>query len=292
MFHGSIVALVTPMFEDGEIDWSSLNKLIQWHIEAKTAAIVILGTTGEAPTISPSEREQLISHVIKQVADRLPVIVGTGANSTATAMRYTKQALELGAAAAMVVTPYYNKPTQAGLLAHYQAVAKAAPIPMLLYNVPGRTGVDLLPETVAEIAATVPSVIGIKDATGDLERLKQLKKHAPGLKLFSGDDGSCLQFIQAGGDGVVSVTANVAPTLMAKMAQFAFDNDNAAADKINAQLAGLHQALFIESNPIVVKWLLAKHGHIASAALRLPLTSLSESGQARLAEFEFADCIG
>ena len=282
MFKGSMVALVTPMLESGAIDWSSLDGLLELHMAAGTDAVVVLGTTGEAATITRQERTKLIEHVIAKVADKLPVIVGTGGNSTALSCELTAEALSLGATAALVVTPYYNKPTQAGLVQHYAAIAKAAPIPMILYNVPSRTGVDLLPETVQSIQQQIPTVIGVKDAIGGVERLKALQQLGIDLEFYSGDDASALGFLQQGGQGVITVTGNVAPQMFAQMCKSALAGDNADAEKLNQALCALYTALFVESNPIPAKWLLAKRGHITQSALRLPLTELSVPGQEQL----------
>jgi 4-hydroxy-tetrahydrodipicolinate synthase len=281
MFKGSMVALVTPMLNSGQIDWSSLEKLVQWHLSAGTDALVILGTTGESATITRSERTSIITRVMAMVAGRIPVIVGTGTNCTALSIELTAEARQLGAAAALVVTPYYNKPTQAGLFAHYQAVAEAE-IPLILYNVPSRTGVDLLPETVRQIAATIPSVVGLKDATGDISRLKQLQALDIDLDFYSGDDATALEFMQTGGVGVITVTGNVAPHAFAQMCALQRSGDNLSAEKINAALQPLYSALFIESNPIPTKWFLARDGHIATSALRLPLVELSVAAISQL----------
>lgn len=274
MFHGSLVALITPMHEDGSIDFTSLSNLIEWHIENQTNGLVILGTTGESATINFQERDEIIKQVVKQVAERIPVIVGTGSNSTAETIKLTRHAMELGAAACLVVTPYYNKPTQEGLYQHFSAIANAVPIPLILYNVPGRTGCDLLPETVGRFVS-VPNIVGLKEATGDVSRVgKILAICQDKIDLFSGDDASAFDFIKAGGKGVISVTANVAPKLMHDLCMAALGTDFATAAKTNEQLMPLHHDLFLESNPIPVKWALQEMGKISNG-IRLPLTNLT-----------------
>jgi 4-hydroxy-tetrahydrodipicolinate synthase len=276
MFHGSMVALVTPMDDQGVIDVASLQRLIDWHVEEGTHALVVIGTTGESPTIHETERKFLLELVISQVAGRLPVIAGTGSNSTDATIHYTKEAMTLGADAALIVVPYYNKPTQEGLYQHFKAVADEVAIPQILYNVPARTIADLLPETVARLA-DLPNIVGIKDATGDLNRLKEMKALIGNDKMdfYSGDDPTAKDFILQGGQGVISITANVAPALMQKMCQAALDGDAQKAIEINNKLINLHRDLCIETNPIPVKWALNVMGKIP-AGLRLPLTALSE----------------
>ena len=275
MFKGSIVALITPMDERGDVDDRALARLIDFHVDAGTAAIVAVGTTGESATLDEGEHCEVIARSVEFAAGRVPIIAGTGANATAEAIRLTRCARDAGAAAALLVTPYYNKPTQAGLIAHYSAVADAVDIPQILYNVPGRTACDLLPETAAELSR-VPNIIGIKDATGDLARVEQLRALCgDAFALYSGDDASACEFMLRGGDGVISVTSNVAPQLMAAMCAAALNGDRAQALAYNQQLDGLHHALFVESNPIPVKWAMHAMG-LSPKGIRLPLTWLTE----------------
>lgn len=274
MIRGSIVALVTPMHEDNKLDWGSLDNLVEFHLEQKTDAIVAVGTTGESSTLNESEHCEVIARVVKNVAGRIPVIAGTGSNSTQEAIDLTRKAAELGADACLLVTPYYNKPTQEGLYLHYKSIAEAIDIPQILYNVPSRTQCDLLPETVIRLAA-IPNIIGLKEATGEVSRLDQLRSGCPDEFLFySGDDATACEFCLYGGNGVISVTANVAPRLMAEMTAAAMVGDRSRAEAINDQLAALHTALFVESNPIPVKWAVHEMGLIHSG-IRLPLTKLS-----------------
>jgi len=278
MFRGSIVALITPMQEDGRIDDESLRRLVELHAETGTAAIVAVGTTGESATLDEREHCAVIRRVVELAAGRIPVIGGTGANSTTEAISLTRCAREAGADAALLVTPYYNKPTQEGLYLHHKAVAEAVDIPQILYNVPGRTACDMLPETTARLAQ-LPNIVGIKDATGDLERLARLQDLCDeGFDLFSGDDASACEFMLRGGHGVISVTANVAPRLMQEMALAALSGDRALAEKLNARLDALHHKLFIQSNPIPVKWAVAEMG-LCRPGIRLPLTWLSDDAQ-------------
>ncbi|MFO8004926.1 4-hydroxy-tetrahydrodipicolinate synthase [Thioalkalivibrio sp.] len=276
MFQGSMVALVTPMRSDGSIDLDALDRLLDWHLSAGTDAIVAVGTTGESATLDFDEHCAVISHVVRRVGGRIPVIAGTGANATREAIHLTQCARDAGADACLLVTPYYNKPTQQGLFLHYQAVAEAVDVPQILYNVPGRTAVDLLPETVARLAA-VPNIIGLKEALGTPDRTRELVDRVGGqLELYSGDDATALDFLIAGGQGVISVTANVAPAAMHQMCMAALGGDVAQARDINARLDGLHHALFHEANPIPVKWAVARMG-LMPDGIRLPLTPLSES---------------
>ena len=276
MIQGSIVALVTPMEEDGALDAASLKELVEFHIERGTDAIVAVGTTGESATLDEDEHCQVIRLVVEQAAGRVPVIAGTGANSTTEAITLTRCAKDAGADACLLVTPYYNKPTQEGLYLHHRAIAEAVDIPQILYNVPGRTACDMLPPTVARLSQ-IPNIIGIKEATGNLERLKDILRLArPGFLLFSGDDATACEFCLLGGNGVISVTANVAPRLMHQMCAAALAGDRAAAAALDVKLAGLHRNLFIESNPIPVKWAVHEIGLIKKG-IRLPLTWLSES---------------
>jgi 4-hydroxy-tetrahydrodipicolinate synthase len=275
MFQGSMVALVTPMQPDGSLDWKTLADLIDWHVQEGTDAIVAVGTTGESPTLDMHEHVEVIRRVVDIVNKRVPVIAGTGANSTSEALELTQSALEAKADACLLVTPYYNKPTQQGLFLHHEYLAKSVPIPQILYNVPGRTGVDMLPDTVAKLSK-VPNIIGIKEATGDLQRMRDIQNRVDStFILLSGDDFSAVEFIALGGLGEISVTANVAPREVAEMCRLASQGQLAAARAINDRLMSLHKALFIESNPIPVKWALTAMGKIA-AGIRLPLTPLSD----------------
>ncbi|MCH9769580.1 MAG: 4-hydroxy-tetrahydrodipicolinate synthase [Gammaproteobacteria bacterium] len=282
MFSGSMVAIVTPMLASGEVDYDAFTRLIEWHLEAKTDAIVALGTTGEAPTITAKERSKIIQHVVKRVNGKVPVIIGAGANSTQHTIELTKEAMQRGADAALLVTPYYNRPTQEGLFQHYSAVAKAVPLPQILYNVPARTGCDLLPETVARLSK-LANIVALKEATGSLERLKELVDLNLKLDLLTGVDESVLDFLLAGGRGVISVAANIVPEQFAKLCHAALAGDITLAQTINQKLTELNRLLFIESNPIPVKWLLAKMGLIESG-IRLPLTPLAAEHQAALSE--------
>lgn len=276
MIQGSIVALVTPMEEDGALDIDSLNRLIEFHIEQGTDAIVAVGTTGESATLDEDEHCEVIRLTVERVAGRVPVIAGTGANSTKEAINLTQKAKQLGADTCLLVTPYYNKPTQEGLYRHYKAVAEAVDIPQILYNVPGRTGCDLLPATIGRLAG-VPNIIGIKEATGKLDRLEEIiRLCGPDFLLYSGDDATACEFCLRGGHGVISVTTNVAPKLMHEMVAAARAGDRAKAEAIDAKLAGLHKDLFIESNPIPVKWAVHEMGFIKTG-IRLPLTWLSDT---------------
>ncbi len=281
MFKGSLVALVTPMNQVGDVDYSALERLITWHIAEKTDGLVILGTTGESATISPNERSEIIKHTVEQVAGRLPIIVGTGANCTKTACKLTQQALELGADACLLVTPYYNKPTQEGLFEHYKAIANAVAIPQILYNVPSRTGCDLLPETMVRLAAECSNIIGVKEATGDLDRLNVLLESLPQWDLYSGDDDTAADFIAAGGKGVISVNANIVPNKIHELCEAILSKDSEKVYSIKQLLAPLNQVLFLQSNPIPVKWLLAQMGMI-SGGIRLPLTPLSSEFQQKV----------
>jgi 4-hydroxy-tetrahydrodipicolinate synthase len=274
MFTGSLVALVTPMRPDGALDLDGLKRLIDWHVEQGTDGLVIVGTTGESPTVSQEEHCLLIRTAVSHAAGRIPIIAGTGANSTAEAIELTRCAKAAGAAAGLSVAPYYNKPTQEGLYRHYKAIAEAVDLPTILYNVPGRTVSDIGNDTVLRLAQ-VPGIVGIKDATGNLERGSDLLKRAPkGFAIYSGDDASGLALMLLGGHGVISVTSNVAPKLMHEMCAAAFAGDLARAREINFKLLGLHQKLFVEANPIPVKWALTEMGRI-ERGIRLPLTELS-----------------
>ena len=281
MFRGSIVALVTPMHADGEIDDASLQRLVDFHVAQGTAAIVSVGTTGESATLDEDEHCAVIRRTVELAAGRLPVIAGTGANSTREAITLTRCAREAGADAALLVTPYYNKPTQQGLYLHHKAVAEAVDIPQILYNVPGRTACDMLPETVARLAE-IDNIIGVKEATGDLARVERLRADCgPDFALYSGDDATACEFMLRGGDGVISVTANVAPRLMQAMCEAALAGDRERAESIDAQLAALHRDLFVQSNPIPVKWAVAEMG-LCHPGIRLPLTWLTEECEPRV----------
>ncbi len=275
MFKGSWVALITPMLDSGEIDYHSLARLVDFHLQNGTDGLVIMGTTGEAATISFAEQLKVMSAVCEQVQGKIGVIAGNGANATAEAVERTKALACLPIDGFLTVTPFYNKPMQKGMVLHFNAVAAAAgDKPVLLYNVPGRTGVDLLPETVAELSNTA-NIVGIKEATGSMQRLAELKQLCPaGFALLSGDDASACDFMLQGGHGVISVTANIAPAAMAKLCQFAMAGEEASARATDAPLQALHHDLFIEANPIPAKWALKKMGLIASDTMRLPLTPL------------------
>jgi len=275
MITGSIVALVTPMMPNSlEIDWDCLKKLVEWHIQEGTNAIVAVGTTGESATLDVQEHMATIAAIVEDSAGRVPVIAGTGANCTKEAIEWTRRAQECGADACLLVAPYYNKPTQEGLYLHHKAIADAVDIPQILYNVPGRTACDMLPDTVCRLAE-IENIIGIKDATGDLGRAKLLIDMCPsGFAIYSGDDATALELILMGGHGNVSVTANVAPKLMAGMCSFALHGSADEARAINKILSPVHDAMFVESNPIPVKWAVAEMGLIQHG-IRLPLTELS-----------------
>lgn len=275
MIRGSIVALVTPMKSGGDVDWDALARLVDWHAESGTDAIVAVGTTGESATIDFEEHAKVMAFVVERARKRLPVIGGTGANSTREAIHLTKSAKDVGCDAALLVTPYYNKPTQEGLYLHYKAVAEAVAIPQILYNVPGRTACDLLPETALRLAP-LPHVVGIKEATGNLDRARDiLAACGPNFAVYSGDDATAVELMLMGGHGDISVTANVAPAAVHAMCVAALGGDATLARARNAKLAELHDALFVESNPIPVKWALHEMGRIG-AEIRLPLTPLSE----------------
>jgi len=276
MIKGSIVAIVTPMHEDGSLDMASFRALIDFHIEQGSDGIVVVGTTGESPTVAVDEHESLIQVAVEHAADRIPVIAGTGANSTAEAIELARFSKNAGVDASLTVVPYYNKPTQEGMYLHFRAIAEAVEMPHILYNVPGRTGADMLNETVLRLAQ-IPNIIGIKDATGNIERGCDLLNRSPkDFLVYSGDDASTLALILLGAHGTISVTANVAPKLMHEMCMAALKGDVATAREINFRLLGLHHDLFLEGNPIPVKWAMARLGKISNV-LRLPLTPLSES---------------
>ncbi len=274
MIQGSLVAIVTPMHEDGSLDLAGLAKLVNWHIGQGTAGIVAVGTTGESPTVSFDEHCELVRVAVETAAGRVPVIAGTGANSTREAIELTQCAKAVGAAAGLSVVPYYNKPTQEGLYQHYKSIAETVDLPLILYNVPSRTVADLSNDTTLRLAQ-VPGIVGIKDATGNMERATDLIRRAPkDFALYSGDDASALPFMLLGGHGVVSVTANVAPRLMHELCAAAFAGNLREARMINDKLLLLHSKLFVEANPIPVKWACAELGLI-EPGLRLPLTPLS-----------------
>jgi 4-hydroxy-tetrahydrodipicolinate synthase len=281
---GSIVAIVTPMFEDGSVDWKGLEKLVEWHIEQGTNSIVAVGTTGEASTLSMAEHTQVIKEIIRVANKRIPIIAGTGANSTHEAIELTQEAKELGADAALLVTPYYNKPTQEGLFQHYKTIAEAVELPIILYNVPGRTGVDMQNETVIRLA-DIKNIVGIKDATGDVPRGQELIAGLAGkdMVVYSGDDATAYQLIQHGAKGNISVTANVAPKEMSEICAVALAGDAAKAEELNSKVAVLHDVLFCESNPIPVKWALHQM-ELIGTGIRLPLTPLAEQYRTPLRE--------
>ncbi|WP_293645296.1 4-hydroxy-tetrahydrodipicolinate synthase [Thiolapillus sp.] len=274
MIQGSMVALVTPMAADGSVDRDALYKLLDWHVDQGTSAIVSMGTTGESATLDEQEHCGVIRLTVEHIAGRIPVVAGTGANSTTEAISLTRCAAQAGADACLLVTPYYNKPTQEGLYLHYKAIAEAVDIPQILYNVPGRTACDMLPETVGRLSR-VNNIVGVKEATGDLDRVAAIRSlTGDDFALYSGDDATGCEFMLLGGNGVISVTTNVAPAAMAKLCEAALRGDRAAAGAIDAELASLHRDLFLESNPIPVKWALAEMGMIQKG-IRLPLTWLS-----------------
>lgn len=275
MFQGSMVALVTPMRADGAVDEDSLRELVEFHVENGTDAIVAVGTTGESSTLDEREHCEVIRMVVEQVAGKLPVIAGTGANCTREAIALTRCAMEAGADACLLVTPYYNKPTQEGLYLHYKAIAEAVPIPQILYNVPGRTACDMLPETVERLSH-ISNIVGIKEATGNLDRGRRiLELCGERLDLYSGDDATAMELILLGAKGNISVTANVAPKQMHELCAAATAGDRETATAINDRLMPLHKKLFVEANPIPVKWALYEMGLIPPG-IRLPLTFLSE----------------
>jgi 4-hydroxy-tetrahydrodipicolinate synthase len=276
MLKGSIVAIVTPMLDDGDLDLDGLRELIDFHIEQGTDGIVIVGTTGESPTVDWDEHCVLIKTAVEQARGHIPVIAGTGANSTKEAIELTAYAKSVGANMCLSVVPYYNKPTQEGLYRHFRAIAEAVDLPMILYNVPGRTVADMHNDTAIRLAQ-VPNIVGLKDATANLERAADLVKRAPKqFALYSGDDGTGLPFMMLGGHGVISVTANVVPRSMHEMCASVFAGDLAQARAINNKLLPLHRHLFVEANPIPVKWALQRMGLIRGG-IRLPLTQLSSS---------------
>ncbi|NGM88687.1 4-hydroxy-tetrahydrodipicolinate synthase [Parapusillimonas sp. SGNA-6] len=278
-FQGSMVALVSPMYPDGSLDLDSFRKLIDWHAAQGTDALVVVGTSGESPTVDMEEHAELISVAVSHAAGRLPVIAGVGGNSTTEAIELSKHAKAVGAQAGLSVVPYYNKPTQEGMYQHFRTIAEAVDLPCILYNVPGRTIADLSNETILRLAQ-VPGIIGVKDATGDIGRGALLVRDAPdGFQVFSGDDPTAAALMLLGGRGNISVTANVAPKLMHEMCMAALNGDVALTRKLNARLGTLNKVLFSESNPIPVKWAVAEMG-LTPLGYRLPLTSLSEQHHA------------
>ncbi len=280
-FEGSLVALITPMTDAGQVDYSALTRLLEFHVECGTHGIVSVGTTGESSTLMVDEHLAVVEHTVKTIDKRIPVIAGTGGNSTQEAIHLTRHAESLGADAALSVVPYYNKPTQEGLYQHFKAIADAVPIAQILYNVPGRTVADMSNQTISRLAS-IDNIVGCKDATGDLQRGKQLLELCgERLTVLSGDDPTALDYMRLGARGDISVTANVAPKLMSDMCTSALAGDFDMASEFDARLSGLHAKLFVESNPIPVKYAVAKMGY-TSNTLRLPLTSLSLKYQAEV----------
>jgi 4-hydroxy-tetrahydrodipicolinate synthase len=276
MFQGSIVAIVTPMSNDGSVDFDALKKLVEFHHREGTDAIVSVGTTGESATLSMEEHATVIRKTIEFANGAIPVIAGTGANSTTEALELTENAKAAGAQACLLVTPYYNKPPQEGLYQHFRKIAESVDIPQILYNVPGRTSVDMTPETTARLAE-IDNIIGTKEAHGTVERIRQLVSLCPSeFRIFTGDDSTAMESILAGANGNISVTANVAPALMHQMCQAALDGDETTAREIEARLSDLNSKLFIESSPIPVKWALARMGYIQTG-IRLPLVPMSDA---------------
>jgi 4-hydroxy-tetrahydrodipicolinate synthase len=279
MLTGSLVAIVTPMHDDGALDFAALERLIDWHLEEGSDAIGIVGTTGEASTVDLAEHCDLIGAAVRRCAGQVPVIAGTGANSTAEAIELARRARQLGADYGLTVVPYYNKPTQEGMYRHFRAIAEAVDMPHILYNVPGRTGAGMSNDTILRLAE-IPNIVGVKDATGDIASGADLLRRAPAdFAVYAADDATALALMLLGAHGIFSVTANVAPRLMRDMNHAALAGDVARANAINRQLFPLHQQLFVESNPIPVKWALAQMGAIGPG-IRMPLTTLSPAGQA------------
>ncbi|MEC9191481.1 MAG: 4-hydroxy-tetrahydrodipicolinate synthase [Pseudomonadota bacterium] len=278
---GSLVAIVTPMTERGTLDLRTFDRLLDWHIESGTDAIVVVGTTGESATLSPAEHCELVSHCVSYVNHRIPVVAGTGSNNTREALEFTSDAVGSGADAVLLVTPYYTRPSQEGLYQHFKVIAESVDIPQILYNVPGRTACDLSFETIARLTE-FDNIVGIKDATGDLETgLRLMEAYGDRLAIYSGEDGLSRELILAGADGTISVTANVAPSLMSQMCAAALAGDQAQAEQLDGSLTLLHESLFLEGNPVPVKWALAQMGMI-SPALRLPLVELSSRHHAQI----------
>ena len=281
MLAGSIVALVTPMHSSGEVDWAALDALIDWHIESGTHGIVPMGTTGESPTLQVDEHIKVIERTVRRVEKRIPVIAGTGGNATAEAIELTHAAARVGADACLLVTPYYNKPTQEGLYQHYKAIATAVDIPQVLYNVPGRTACDMKAETVARLA-TIDNIIGIKESCGDPNRVKEIRDHCPAdFFVLSGEDAQTLDMLKLGAVGTISVTANVLPREMSQFVSAYLEGDTARAAAIDARLQPIHAILFVETSPQPVKWALHLMGKI-DTGIRLPLIPMSQANRAEL----------
>lgn len=279
MFTGSIVALVTPMDDNGTVDRASLKKLVDYHVASGTAAIVSVGTTGESATLSHDEHGDVVMMTLELADGRIPVMAGTGANATSEAISLTKRFHGTGVVGCLTVTPYYNRPTQEGLFQHFKAIAEHTDLPQILYNVPSRTGCDMLPETIARLSE-VKNIVAVKEATGNLSRVSQIQELVDDkFILLSGDDASSLDFMQLGGRGVISVTANIAAREMAQLCALAAQGDFAAARRLNQRLMPLHQKLFVEPNPIPVKWACKALGLMATDTLRLPMTPLTDAGQ-------------
>lgn len=273
MFKGSMVALVTPMHENGTIDQNATHELVEWHLASKTEAIIVAGTTGESATLDPEEQFQLVSAIVKQVAKRIPVIAGAGTNATKTTLKLAENAKKAGADACLIVTPYYNKPTQKGLYQHYKMIVEKISIPIIIYNVPSRTSCDILPETVERLSK-MENIIGIKEATGKIDRAEEIiDRCGKNFDVYSGDDATGLDLMLHGARGVISVTANIAPAKMQSMCKAALDGNKELARKINDELMLLHKRLFLESNPIPTKWALYSLGKIQSG-IRMPLLPL------------------
>ena len=274
MFTGSMVAMVTPMHDDGSVNWTALERLVEHHIAQGTDAIVSVGTTGESATLDHDEHGDVIARTVKAAAGRIPVIGGTGANSTSEAISLTRNAADAGVDACLLVVPYYNKPPQEGLYQHFKAIAEAVAVPQILYNVPGRTAVDMQNDTTLRLAE-IENIVAIKDATNDLDRGRDLIDRAPdGFLIYSGEDGTACELMLAGGKGTISVTANAAPNLMHRMCQAATSGDTDTAQQLNGQLADLHKAMFVQSNPIPAKWAVGQQGLIGGG-IRLPLVPLA-----------------
>ena len=292
MIKGSLVAIVSPMHEDGALDFDAYRRLIDWHVAEGTKAIVAVGTTGESPTVTPEEHGELIRVAVDAARGRVPVIAGTGGNSTSEAIELTRHAKQVGANATLQVVPYYNKPTQEGLYRHFRKIAETVDLPMYLYNVPGRTVADLATDTTLRLSQ-VPGIVGIKDATSDMARGAELLKRVPqGFAVYSGNDDTALALMLLGGHGVISVTANVAPKLMSEMCAAALSGDLAKARRINNQLLSLHFKLFVEPNPVPVKWALSNAGRI-KGGIRLPLVPLSKQNQQAVQNaLQEAGCLG
>lgn len=283
MIQGSIVAIVTPMLADGEIDYPAYDRLIDWHVDSGTDAIVVAGTTGESPTLSEQEHCDLINHTVKKVAKRIPVVAGTGSNSTREAIFFTEAAKAYGADACLIVVPYYNKPSQEGLYQHFKAIAERVDIPQYLYNVPSRTGCDMQAQTVSRLA-DIDNILGIKEASGDLDRCRELiNLCGTRISIIGGDDATARQLMLAGGKGNISVTANVVPRQMHDMCKRAIAGDAVGAEAIDLPLAALHERLFVEGSPVPVKWAMAQMGLI-HAGIRLPLVELNPAFRVTVAD--------